>query len=560
MDTAQLDRDLQTAKAKLRRGEIAQAETLYQRVLQVRPTCAEAQHFLGLSAMRRGDLHAALRLVRRSIELQPSRSEYHNNLATILGRLNRPAEALRAAECAIALQPESPEAWNNKGFSLEHLGHVPQAVDSYRNAIRYGGDYTEAMANLGDVLFRLGRYDEAATWLRRVVGARPRNAAAHKKLAVALRRMGQLADAAVAYQAAVDLMPGDADLLNDIGGVCQELGDRPAAETLLRHCLAVNPQHPDGHWNLALALLAMGRWKEGWKEYEWRRRLSLDAGQTRSFFQPAWDGASSVKGKTLLVCSEQGFGDTIQFARYALLLKARGARVVLECQPPLRQLLSSLPGVDGVVPRGDPIPPFDLHVRLMTLPGQFGTEPDSIPWPGPYLHAEAGRQEKFRNLLSADAGLKVGLIWQGRPAHRGDRFRSMRLGLFEPLARIPGVRLVSLQKNPGADQLAADGRRLNLLQWSDPGDVSEEAWADTAAVIKNLDLVIGVDTSVCHLAGAMGVETWLALPKAADWRWLEAREDTRWYPTMRLFRQARLGDWGPVVSAMAAELHKRVRE
>jgi hypothetical protein len=275
------------------------------------------------------------------------------------------------------------------------------------------------------------------------------------------------------------------------------------------------------------------------------------------------------------VLCEQGLGDSIQFIRYVPMLAARGAKVTVECQGKLKPLLSSLNaegekggGGEGemrsgevrVIARGEPLPNFDMHARLMTLPCIFGSTPEDVPNRVPYLSVDEKRvaefAEQFAKPVSPSRALHVGLVWQGNTAHKGDRFRSIPLSMFDPVAKVAGVKLVSLQKGYGSEQVEQNRDRFELIEWSDPTDVTAEALVDTAAVMKNLDLVIAVDTSLAHLAGALGVKVWVAMPLASDWRWLTGREDTPWYPTMRLFRQKKLGEWGEVIERMAGALEE----
>jgi Flp pilus assembly protein TadD len=603
MHSIELDAILKLAKTRLRTGKIAEAEAMYRRVLQNSPDNAEAVHFLGIAALQQAKHEDALKLIRRSIELEPGKAEYYNNLATVLGKMGRAIEALGAAQEALDRKGNFPEAYGNKGVALEQLGRVDESIEAYRKAAELNPDHVDALLNLGNALSRKGEHDEATRHLRRFAELRPRNAEARKHLGNALRRAGRPAEAATAYRMAVELNAKDADAYNNLGAALQESGRVPEAEEVLRTCLSINPNHTDAHWNRGLALLAMGQWREGWMEYEWRQHLREDVGQKRQFPQPVWKG-SPLEGRTILVLCEQGLGDTIQFIRYASLLADRGAKVIVECQAKLRPLLQTVRGVDRVIARGEPLPNFDMHARLLTLPGIFDSTPQSVPAEVPYLSVEGKRVERCalhigrgdtemgrggeedgeesearsespcpqiptspRLRVSARLSspkshspplpMHVGLVWQGNTSHKGDRFRSIPLEKFAPLARVEGVRLVSLQKGFGSEQVEKCREELKVLEWSDPSDTTTEALLDTAAMMTCLDLVIAVDTSVAHLAGALGVPVWVAMPMANDWRWLLDRDDTPWYPTMRLFRQMRLGDWDEVIERMAAALDDR---
>ena len=558
MHPIEIDAILKLAKTKLRSGRIPEAEAMYRQVLKEQPECAEAIHFLGLSAMQRGKLAEALEQVRRSIELAPDKAEYQNNLATVLGRMGRSPEALGAAQQAIDLEEPLAEAHNNKGVALEQLGRGDEAVEAYRRAVDLRADYADALSNLGTALSRKAEHDEAIKCLRRVAELRAKSPEAWKALGTGLRRAGRGAEAVTAYRMAVELNPRDADAHNNLGAALQEAGKIAEAERALRTCLSIDPNHKDAHWNLGLALLALGQWREGWIQYEWRRHLREDLGQKRDFPQPAWNG-SPVEGRTVLLLCEQGLGDSIQFIRYAPLLARRGADVIVECQSKLRPLLAGVAGVKKVIARGEPLPEFDLHARLLTLPCIFGSTPDDLPNQVPYLSVEEERVERLREEFASAEGFKVGIVWQGSTAHKGDRFRSVPLEKFRALAEVEGVRLVSLQKGFGSEQIEKHRDELNLLEWSDPTDTTADALLETAAAMKCLDLVVTVDTSIAHLAGALAVPVWVMLPLANDWRWLTAREDSPWYPTMRLFRQKKPGDWDAVYARIQEALRGKVR-
>lgn len=575
MHPIEMDATLKLAKHRLREGKVPEAEAMYRKVLAEQSGCGEAIHFLGMAAVQRGKAEEAVGLVRKSIEIEPRNAEFHNNLATVLGRMGRPIEALGEAQRALDIKADLPEAWGNKGVALEALGRLDEAIEAYRKAMELKADHVDALANLGAALSRKGEHEEAIGYLRKFADLRPRSAPARKSLGNALRRAGRAPEAVTAFRMAAELNPKDADTYNNLGAALQESGRIPEAEEGLRTCLSIKPDHTDAHWNRGLALLSMGQWREGWMEYEWRQHLREDVGQRRTFPQPVWKG-SPLEGRTVLVLCEQGLGDTIQFIRYVPLLVERGAKVVVECQGRLKGLLKGMEGRDGgtkgqrdkgeeqessirVVARGEALPHFDFHARLLTLPGIFDSTPEEVPGKVPYLHVEQNRVERVGRLIercveSEGKTLRVGLVWQGNTAHKGDRFRSIALEKFEPLARIPGVRLVSLQKGFGSEQIESCRDTVPVAAWSDSADTTAEALLDTAAAMKNLDLVIAVDTSVAHLAGALGVPVWIAMPLACDWRWLPDREDTPWYPTMRLFRQRHLGEWDDVIERMAAAI------
>jgi hypothetical protein len=330
-----------------------------------------------------------------------------------------------------------------------------------------------------------------------------------------------------------------------------EQGRLAEAATCYEQALHLKPDYADAHLNLAYSWFFRGDLEAGWPEYEWRwKRRGFPQ---PSFRQPLWDG-SSLQGQTILLFAEQGLGDTLQFIRYAPLVRQHGATVIVQCQEPLLRLLATCAGIHRLVPEGCALPPFDVQAPLLSLPRILRTTLATIPAKVPYLSVDPGLSTHWQRRLSDVEGFKVGIVWQGNPEQARDRRRSVPLLAFTPLAVIPGVRLVSLQKGAGRAQLPDLADRLGLLDMTD----RLKDFADTAALISQLDLVITVDTAVAHLAGALGVPVWLALASSADWRWLLEREDSPWYPSMRLFRQSTWGDWAGVFERLTEALRKQV--
>jgi hypothetical protein len=332
-------------------------------------------------------------------------------------------------------------------------------------------------------------------------------------------------------------------------------GDLEGATDFLEQALRHKPDAAEARFFRSTLLLSQGKLLEGWKDYEYRAQLPTVTPWPHS--QPQWDG-SPLEGKTLLVHADDGFGDAMHFVRYDAMLRqrARGGQVLLQVHPGLMRLLH-LAGFRNLLPQGQPLPPFDLHVPLLSLPGLFGTTLENIPCDVPYLFADSRQVALWRERLAEGSGFKVGIHWQGNPKFAADRHRSISLAAFAPLTRVPGVRLFSVQKTYGREQLAdARARGMDVVDLAD----SLDDFVDTAAVIQNLDLLVTCDTAVGHLAGAMGAPVWVALSAAPEWRWLRDREDTPWYPTMRLFRQPTLGDWDSVFARIASELAKRVSQ
>jgi hypothetical protein len=360
------------------------------------------------------------------------------------------------------------------------------------------------------------------------------------------------------YQRALELNSADAQANSNLANAFRNLGRYDEALASYARALELNDEYATAHCSRAMLRLMLGDFENGWLEYEWRwkTRQALK----REFSAPRWDG-DPLGTKTILLYDEQGFGDTFQFVRFASLVKEKNpaATVILECQRPLVKVLAGCIGVDQMIPRGDPLPSIDCQAPLLTLPAIVGTSLKNIPGNNPYLSADPTLVAVWGERLRQLTGLRIGINWHGRPGTQGFSRRNVPLQNFAPLAAVPGVHLVSLQIGEGCEQLPAaidDG--LSIVDLGDDFDALHGPFMDTAAVMMNLDLIISSDTSIAHLAGAIGVPVWLALPLIADWRWLLDRQDSPWYPTVRLFRQKVAGDWQRVIAEMAAELHRLV--
>jgi tetratricopeptide (TPR) repeat protein len=355
--------------------------------------------------------------------------------------------------------------------------------------------------------------------------------------------------------------PDYADAYLNTGNTHKGLGRFPEALHHIDRALSLKPDEPAAIWSKAVLKLAQGEFRDGWPLYEARFRLEPASRMPRSFSAPRWSGLEPLQGKTLFVHSEQGLGDTLQFCRYIALLAAKGARVIFEVQPQLKKLLGSLDTQATLIARGEPLPPFDFHSPLLSLPLAFHTDMDSIPGGVPYLKVDPAAASFWRERLAALPGFKVGLNWHGNPDAEklaALQARSFPLAAAAALVRVPGVSLVSLQKGPGAEQRGQVEFGAAIAQLTDPNRLGPDEIADeTAAILMGLDLVITADTALAHLAGALGVPVWVVLQAVPDWRWLSERADSPWYPTMRLFRQRTAGDWPEVLDRAAAELRQR---
>jgi hypothetical protein len=387
---------------------------------------------------------------------------------------------------------------------------------------------------------------------RRSVQLRPDYAPAHYGLGTALKEAGKISEAIASYHRALELDPGFAEAHNNLGLCLEQQGQLDEAAICYRRATELAPDFVRAHWNLSLLLLLKGDYEHAWAEYEWRWKTGEIP--ARLFAQPKWDG-QPLAGKTVLLYAEQGYGDTFHFVRYAPLVQRLGGRVILQCQQRLAAVLAELLGIDQLVPEGHDLPNFDFHAPLLSLPGIFNTTLATIPAEIPYIFADPDLVEHWRDRLSDIAGIRIGINWHGRVADPHAARRDIPLTHFLDLARLPGVRLISLQKSPPDVWQPSDYSHA-IIDLGPDFDQARGPFVDTAAVMKNLDLVISSDTSIVHLAGALGVPVWVALPSVADWRWLRDRSDSPWYSTMRLFRQKKPGDWGQVFEEIGETLRK----
>jgi tetratricopeptide (TPR) repeat protein len=539
------------AQLLVEQGQADQARAHFEQVLRQAPDHADAHASLGLVLARHGKLDEGIAAFRRSVQLRPGVARTHHNLAVALAERGQLQEACASFEEALRLQPRYAEAHFHLGNTLLRLGQREQAVAHFRLGLSLKPDNVNGLNNLGLALTELGRHAEAVFFLQQTTRLAPNLVEPLNNLGLALTELGRFAEAQAVFEQALRLRPTFANAHTNLATVAAKQGRFAEALAGYEMSLWLRPEGVSPHWNRSLTWLQMGDFQRGWADYEWRWRRQRSP--ARPFTQPRWDG-SPLGGRTLLIYMEQGLGDMIQFIRCAALVRQRGGSVVVECPRKLVPLFARCDGIDQLVAEGDPLPPFDVQVPLMSLPGLLGITLASIPARVPYLSAEPAFVEHWGPRLRTGPGLRVGIAWQGNPRHRSDRHRSVALTQFAPLARLPGVRLISLQQEHGCEQLAALAGRF-LVEDAGPGrDGGAWTFADTAAVLGHLDLVVSVDTALAHLAGALTVPAWVALAADPDWRWLLDRDDSPWYPTMRLFRQEQLGQWKPVFARIADEV------
>jgi Tfp pilus assembly protein PilF len=536
-----------------RAGRRDLAEQILRRILAVEPSQPDAMHLLGVMAQQAGQQDVAIAYIRQAIRLNGDKSIYHNNLGLAYCAAGKLPEAIDSYRRALELSPDYAYAYNNLGYALVDQGKLDEAVACYRRAVELSPEYAAAHNNLGNSLNAQGQLDAAIACYRRALEIDPNFADAHNSLGNAFRQQGKLEEAVACYRRALELKPDFAYAHNNLAVALVGQKRFDEAETHYRKALAIVPDFADLHQNFAMLLLAQGRFAEGWRELEWR--LRKPGNEEQRVPQPRWTG-DSLAGRAILLRNDMGLGDMIQFMRYAEPLKQQGARVIVECPRPLARLAARASSVDSVVIAGDPLPSFDTYLPMLSLPAVLGTSLDSIPAHVPYLTPDDDALATWQRELSAEPGFKIGIAWQGDLSHMSNRVnvRFPALSCFEPIARVSGARLYSLQFGAGREQLGEFAGRWPITDLGDRlGD-----FQNTAAIVRNLDLVITCDSSPAHLAGALGVPVWVALAYVADWRWLLERDDSPWYPTMRLFRQPIAGDWNAVFERMREELRALV--
>ena len=565
----------------------AEARACYEEALRLKPNLAATHNSLGVVVAAQGDLAAACGHYREALRLQADLAAAHHNLALALeklgdlraagihyqhvlaGRYDAAAGYLRLAEerarqgrhveaaacyrLAVRLQPENVAAQTGLGRTLAQQGELEEAAGCWEAALRLRPEDGELLQHLGDVLRRLGRPAEAEARYRRALQVQPASAYLHNHLGIALIEQSRPVDAESCFRSGIACQADHAPAHNNLGVSLEQQGRLPEALAAYRESIRLDPDCPDTHKNLALAQLLSGDFACGWPEYEWRWQCAK-AGR-RSWARPRWDG-QPLAGRTILLYAEQGLGDTLQFIRYAVEVRRRGGVVLAEVQPALLPLLRRCSGIDRLLAGGTPLPEFDVQAPLLSLPGLLQTTLETVPADVPYLSADPVLVERWGEELRGLDGFKVGIAWQGSSKYAGDKHRSIPLRHFEPLARLPGVRLVSLQKGFGREQLAAVPD-WGVLDLGERLDETSGAFMDAAAVLQHLDLLVTSDTAVAHLAGALGVPAWVVLPVARDWRWLLARADSPWCPTLRLFRQRQWGDWDEVFARVVQAIQAR---
>jgi len=577
-------------------GRPHDALACFERAVTLDPGLGSAHHNIGILAARLGDHERALRSLDRALSLQPHQAAVHSNRGNALKELGSLPDALQSYDTALAIEPQNLDTLHNRAAVRMLVGRFTDALQDYDVLIARRETPTAAdLIGRGAALVALGRSEEALVSLQQAIYLSPGDSEAHIHHGVALLRLARLDEAVSSFDRALAIRPDLPEVLNNRGAALVTLG-RPmdALDSFLRS-LVFNGSSADTHTNVGIVLKSLGRYEEarasfdralwhkpddpaarfelaflhltlgdlkrGWPLYEARFRVPALAVPPPRSDAPRWDGCTPLAEKVLLVQAEQGLGDTIQFCRYLPLLTAQGAKIVFEVMPALKVLLRSLPDAIEVYARGERLPPVDYHCPLLSLPLAFATDLSTIPNDIPYLAPEPQRVTQWSARLRGLAGLRVGIAWQGNPVVEKliwAQGRSFPLEMLKPMADLSSVSLVSLQKGAGVEQLRDCTFRDRILDLGTDFDHGADAFRDSAAVMAGLDLVISSDTSIAHLAGALGRPVWVALSATSDWRWMLARSDSPWYPTMRLFRQPRTGEWTEVGAALVHALEQLI--
>jgi len=575
-------------------GKLDAAQAALAQAVRLDAGDGEAWNALAGVFLKQGLFPDAERCGRDGVRLLPQMADGYINLGNALAGLGRFEEARQSCAQAVALDDRNGLAWGCLALACERAENWPEAKRAYLKMVERLPGQAAGMGGLARAHMVLGEWIEAEQVLARALDAHSADAEVQRMLGRLHSEKGNPQQAEQHYRQAVQFNPANVSALVDLGNLLQALQRFSEAEACYSQALEVMGQHPEAHFNLGVCkqrqgqydaaracfdraiggrpdfveahwyqsfvCLLAGDYARGWDEYEWRLRQKQNI--PRPFRQPIWDG-SSLAGRTILVHDEQGYGDTFQFARYLPLVQARGGRVVFECHPKLGPILSGCAGYDEIHERASPGSTpntlFDTQIHLLSLPRLFQTRLESIPAGVPYIKANPERVAYWRDRIAGDTGFKIGIAWAGSANHTNELNRSCTLASFRAIADLPGVSVYSLQKGPGSEQADSPPMGMNIKRLDKEMDLTER-FVDTAALMVNLDLVISIDTSIVHLAGALGCPVWTLLCASPDWRWGEKGTHSPWYPSMRLFRQSAAGNWDGVMAAVSDALALLMRQ
>ena len=539
-------------------GQLDQSSAVYYGAIRENPKYAETYSNLGSVLQETKRYDEAIACFEKSIECKPDHASTYINMGNALMEMNQFARAEAAYRQALSLDESSRHALRGIGNALQAQRKHLEAIGYLEQALAQSPDNVGILNDLG-IAHQDARQDaQSVAYFRKILAMEPNLHEVHNNLGNSLRDLGEREAGLACFQKALELNPNYATPHYNIGNYHRDRGHLDEALASYRRALEIRPDYAEAEFHESFIHLLRGDFQAGWPGYEARWRIKQMRGKEPNLPQPRWDG-SALQGKRILLFTEQGFGDAFQFIRFAESVQQRGGEVLLECQPKLLRLLSSCAGIDRFIPRGERLPEFDVQCALMSVPWLLGTEADTIPNKPAYLFAETELVEQWRQRLAPYPGLKVAINWQGSPTFERDAVRSIPLEKYRPLATVPGVQLFSIQKGPGIEQLEPWSGELTIVNLGPDMDTGRDGFIDTAAVMRNMDLVITSDTAVAHLAGALGVPVWVALNYIPDWRFLLKRADSPGYPSMRHFRQQAEDDWEPVFEEIRKALEELTR-
>ena len=534
-------------------SNLKESEFLHGQAVKFPEANSQTHYNYGLVLQGLGKYQQAIASYDFAIRLKPDFSTAYNNRGIAFQKIAQFEEAIASFDGALKCQPAYAQAYFNKGVVLQELGQLNESITCYGQALKLIPDYPEAYNNRGLAFAAINQFGEAITNYEQAIVWRPDYAEAHNNKGLVLEQSGEMVQAIECYTRAIAYRPDYAGAHNNIGNALKEIKLLELAKRHFENALSIDPGFVEAKVNQSFVLLLGGDFLAGFAQYEWRWQNPASKLKIREFGKPLWLGSESLQNKKILLHTEQGLGDSIQFVRYFFDVANLGAEILFECEKSLIELFKPFTPFVTIVGKGESLPEFDYHCPLMSLPLAFKTKINSVPVPIPYLFAEYDRIKKWRSYIG-NTGYKIAICWQGSPKGKVDIGRSFPVSYFAKISKIPGVRLISLQKNEGLEQLNQFTGDLSIETLPIDFDSGGSAFLDSAAVISCVDLVITSDTALTHLAGAMGIRTWLALKYVPDWRWLLDRDDSPWYPNHRLFRQNAISDWSNVFLEMESEL------
>ena len=540
---------LQLAMQCRKENSPAGAQQIYQTLFNENPEHAAVLYPFGIFCLQNRDFDRARHLFEKLSAAKPELPDAHLNLGIVLGFQGKYESAEEKIKHALSLKPDNAEGWVALGLVLQRQKKTDEALECYRKALALRQDHVEARIGCGNIFLEKKDFSNALHQYQQALECKPGHPEAGKGAGICLKELGRFDDALALYQQILDRGSEDTEFMINIANTHKAKGDIDQAVRIYRRSLEKFPDHARLHLYLGIALLLQGNFRQGWQEYVWRWNAPPLAAQKDKYAMTLWDG-SALKGKSILLHTEQGLGDSIHFVRYIPMVKEKGGKILLECEKSLLGLFQQIPGIDEFIIKGNPLPRTDFHASLLDLPCIFKTEQQDIPSAVPYLAADGEKREKWKHRLRDIKEMKVGLVWAGSPVHTKDHLRSIPLHLLAPVLRVPGICFFSLQVGDRSAELKAHEFCKDVLDFS----WELKDFTDTAALMSELDLIISTDSSPAHLAGALGLPVWNLLPFLPDWRWMMHREDSPWYPTMRLFRQTVHDQWEPVIEKIALEL------